>query len=165
MILLLLCKNTGSHKKKIYMKGNLRLWTTKEITRVRTMRRTRHKKTEEGAHMQKAQTCRKPRPVGSPDLQEAGAGRGPLSSWEAICVGPNEAPQSPFPAPGFMCFVFQLVALSFISQPSPETPGLWSIHHIEKTRVYQKLSMWLSHHLTRLNLNKTYRTFLIPFLK
>ena len=128
MLLLLLYKNTGSHKKKIYMKDNFRLWTTKEITRVRTMR-TRHKKTEEGAHRQKAQTCRKP-----------GAGCGPLSSWEAICVGPNEAPQSPFPTPNFTGFVFQPVALSFISQPSPGTPGLWSIHHIEKTRVYQKLA-------------------------
>lgn len=124
-----MCENTGSHKKKIYLKDNLRLWTTKEIARVRTMRRTRHKKTEEGAHTQKAQ-----------NLQEAGAGRGPLSSWEATCVGSNEAPQSPFPTPGFMCFVFQPVALNFISQPSPETPGLWSIHHIEKTRVYQKLA-------------------------
>lgn len=59
MILLSLCENTGSHKKKTYLKDNLRLWTTKEIARMRTMRRTRHKKTEEGAHMQKAQTCRK----------------------------------------------------------------------------------------------------------
>lgn len=92
MILLLLCKNTGSHKKKIYMKDNLRLWTTKEIARVRTMR-TRHKKTEEGAHMQKAQTCRKPRPAGS-------WGR----TWPSLFLGsnlcwPKRSTTVPFPCP------------------------------------------------------------------
>lgn len=75
-------KSTGS-RKNMYMKDNFRLCTTDEIREMRTMGGEKISRQEKGL------PHRQPAPTGSQ------ATTGPLSSWEALCVDPEEAPQYP----------------------------------------------------------------------